>query len=86
MLGTPILAAFNGNSGCSELWIRLISSQQITVRKTERKWLSENQRQAKILSLSHGDEVPQGNMLILFSGYIKYQDWPMFFNSEQPWK
>lgn len=51
--------------GVQSLWIRLISPQQITVRKAERKWLSENQRQAKILSLSHGDEVPQSNILIL---------------------
>lgn len=80
----PSLLLLMAVLGVQSLWIRLRSSQQITVRKTERKWLSENQRQAKILSLSHWDEVPQSNILILFSGYIKYQDWTMFFNSGQP--
>lgn len=67
--------------GVQSLWIKLRSSQQITVRETEgeteRKWLSENQRQAKILSLSDRDEVAQSNIPILFPGYIKYQDWPI---------
>lgn len=80
----PSLLLLMAILGVQSLWIRLRSSQQITVRKTERKWLSENQRQAKILSLSHGDEVPQSHILILFLCYNKYQDWPMFFNSGQP--
>ena len=79
----PSLLLLMAVLGVQSLWIRLRSSQQITVRETERKWLSENQRQAKILSLSDWDEVAQSNIPILFPGYIKYQDWPMHFSSGQ---